>query len=184
MGMGMEKRMRRNPLARPSATMSFAVRKGALPGVVEVYLYDTLEIDTPERALVGGMMLTSKAYRGAIRWETTGVVACSGFGPLVYDIAALVVHQRIYASRDQSEAAKAFWKRQGKRYLDPLIPSEFQEKYGISARELFLQGFELTEEDFRRMADALTVFFDAKEAEKAGKPVTLPRCALVNGRRR
>ena len=175
-------RVRRNPLAQPSPTMAFSFRKDAIPGVVEVYLYEPEELDDPARSLVGGAMLTLAA---GDRWETQGMAACPGYGPLVYDLAASVLQQRIHATSDQTEAAKRFWARQGKRYIAPMKPEAFAKKYGVTPKELFLRGYELTADDYRRMGDELsTVFWGAKEAEKAGKPLSLARCAVPNGRRR
>jgi len=180
--MGMEQRVRRNPLAQPSATMAFSFRKDAIPGVVEVYLYEPEELDDPARSLVGGAMLTLAAGG---RWETQGMAACPGYGPLVYDLAASVLQARIHATGDQTEAAKRFWARQGKRYIDPMKPEAFAKKYGVTPKELFLRGYELTPDDYRRMGDELsTVFWGAKEAEKKGKPLALLRCAVPNGRGR
>jgi hypothetical protein len=162
--------------------MAFSFRKDAIPGVVEVYLYEPEELDDPARSLVGGAMLTLAA---GDRWETQGMAACPGYGPLVYDLAASVLQQRIHATSDQTEAAKRFWARQGKRYIAPMKPEAFAKKYGVTPKELFLRGYELTADDYRRMGDELsTVFWGAKEAEKAGKPLALLRCAVPNGRRR
>ena len=178
---GTPARVRRNPLAQPSPTMAFSFRKDAIPGVVEVYLYEPEELDDPARSLVGGAMLTLAA---GDRWETQGMAACPGYGPLVYDLAASVLQQRIHATSDQTEAAKRFWARQGKRYIAPMKPEAFAKKYGVTPKELFLRGYELTPDDYRRMGDELsTVFWGAKEAEKAGKPLALLRCAVPNGRR-
>lgn len=175
-------RVRRNPLAQPSPTMAFSFRKDAIPGVVEVYLYEPEELDDPARSLVGGAMLTLAAGG---RWETQGMAACPGYGPLVYDLAASVLQARIHATGDQTEAAKRFWARQGKRYIDPMKPEAFAKKYGVTPKELFVRGYELTPDDYRRMGDELsTVFWGAKEAEKKGKPLALLRCAVPNGRRR
>ena len=179
---GTPARVRRNPLAQPSPTMAFSFRKDAIPGVVEVYLYEPEELDDPARSLVGGAMLTLAA---GDRWETQGMAACPGYGPLVYDLAASVLQQRIHATSDQTEAAKRFWARQGKRYIAPMKPEAFAKKYGVTPKELFLRGYELTADDYRRMGDELsTVFWGAKEAEKKGKLLALLRCAVPNGRRR
>jgi hypothetical protein len=179
--MGMDKRVRRNPLAQPSATLAFSVRKGVVPGVVEVYLYEPADIDDTERSMVAGMMAS---FNGR-RWEASGVAACPGYGPLIYDLTATVLQKRLHATQDQSEAAKRFWARQGKKHIEPLSPGRFENKYGVTPQELYGRGLELTPEDLRRMSDHLvSVFFGAKEAEKAGNPLSLARCAVPNGRRR
>lgn len=176
-------RVRRNPLAQPSPTLAFSVRKGVVPGVVEVYLYEPDDIDDTERSMVAGMMASFTGKRP--RWEASGVAACPGYGPLIYDLTATLLKQKLHATRDRSDAAKKFWKRQGKNYIEPLSPEDFRAKYGVSVDDLYDRGLELTPEDLRRMSDHLvSVFFGAKEAEKAGKPLSLARCAVPNGRRR
>lgn len=176
-------RVRRNPLAQPSPTMAFSFRKGVVPGVVEVYLYEPDDIDDTERSMVAGMMASFTGKRP--RWEASGVAACPGYGPLIYDLTATLLKQKLHATRDRSEAAKRFWKRQGKNYIEPLSPEDFRAKYGVSVDDLYDRGLELTPEDLRRMSDHLvSVFFGAKEAEKKGKPLALLRCAVPNGRRR
>jgi hypothetical protein len=181
--MGMEQRGRRNPLAQPSPTLAFSVRKGVVPGVVEVYLYEPADIDDTERSMVAGMMASFTGKRP--RWEASGVAACPGYGPLIYDLTATLLKQKLHATRDRSEAAKRFWKRQGKNYIEPMTPEDFRAKYGVSVDDIYRRGLVLTPEDLRRMSDHLvSVFFGAKEAEKAGKPLALARCAVPNGRRR
>jgi hypothetical protein len=175
---------RRNPLAKPTADMGFSIRRDAIPGVVEVYVYDLHDLDHPERAMVAGAMLVPKEYEGAVRWEATGMAACPGYGPLIYDLAAAVLGQRLHPTNDQSNAAKAFWAKQTHPYIDPLPPEAFAGKYGITVRDLYAQGADLTPEELQRMSDELTtVFFAAREAEAAGKPVALTRCR-PNRRRR
>jgi hypothetical protein len=175
--MGMERKMRRNPLAKPTADMGFSIRRDAIPGVVEVYVYDLNDLAHPERAMVAGAMLVPKEHDGAVRWEATGMAACPGYGPLIYDLAAAVLGQRLHPTNDQSNAAKAFWSKQPHTYIDPLPPEAFAGKYGITVRDLYAQGADLTPEELQRMSDELTtVFFAAREAEAAGKPAALARC--------
>ena len=174
-------RVRRNPLAQPSPTMAFSVRKGVVPGVVEVYLYEPDDIDDTERSMVAGMMAS---FNGK-RWEASGVAACPGYGPLIYDLTATLLKDRLHATRDRSEASKKFWARQGKKYIEPMTPEDFRAKYGVSVDDIYRRGLVLTPEDLRRMSDHLvSVFFGAKDAEKAGKPLALARCAVPNGRAR
>ena len=166
---------RRNPPAKPTERMGLSFYKDRHPGVLEVYLYDVNDLDHPERAMVGGMMVALTGKKP--RWEASGVAACKGYGPLVYDLAASLLQQRVHATQDQSAAAKAFWAKQKHRYIDPLTPEQFRAKYGVTVRDLYAQGADLTPEELQRMSDELTtVFFAAREAEAAGKPVALARC--------
>jgi hypothetical protein len=175
---------RKNPLAKPTADMGFSIRRDALPGVVEVYLYDINDLDHPERAMIAGAMLAPKSHKRKVRWEATGMAACPGYGPLIYDLAASVLNQRLHPTEDRSAAAKAFWAKQPHPYIDPLPPEAFAAKYGITVRDLYAQGVDLAPEELQRMSDELTtVFFSAREAEAAGKPATLARCR-PNRRRR
>jgi hypothetical protein len=177
-------KVKRNPLAKPTADMGFSIRKDALPGVVEVYLYDINDLDHPERAMIAGAMLVPKSHKRKVRWEATGMAACPGYGPLIYDLAASVLNQRLHPTDDRSAAAKAFWAKQPHPYIDPLPPEAFAAKYGITVADLYAQGADLAPHELQRMSDELTtVFFSAREAEAAGKPAALARCRPNRSRR-
>jgi hypothetical protein len=151
---------------------------------VEVYLYDINDLDHPERAMIAGAMLVPKSHKRKVRWEATGMAACPGYGPLIYDLAASVLNQRLHPTDDRSAAAKAFWAKQPHPYIDPLPPEAFAAKYGITVADLYAQGVDLAPEELQRMSDELTtVFFSAREAEAAGKPAALARCRPNRSRR-
>jgi hypothetical protein len=167
--------VRANPYAKPSPTTAFGLHHGHLPGVIELYIYEPDDIDRPEYALVAGMILS---FNGAQqRWEASGVAACPGYGPLIYELMATLLQHPVYGTRDQSEAAKGFWKHQKQSFINPLSRQEFFDKYGTTIEAMEGRGYELTPEELRRFRDqTVSVFFEAKEAEKEGKPLSLPRC--------
>lgn len=166
---------KRNPLAQPSERIGMSFHKDRAPGVVEVYLYDREDLEkSPEEAMVAGIMV---AYTGdEPRWESSGVAACQGYGPLIYDLAASLLRQTVFPTTDQTDAAKAFWARQPQPYIDPLSPEEFQAKYGLTVQDLYNQGVDLEPDELQRMSDQLVeTFFGAREAEARGQPIRLPR---------
>jgi hypothetical protein len=110
------------------------------------------------------------------RWEAMGMVAMRGYGPLLYDVAATGLKARLHATDDQSDAAKAFWEKQGRRYIDPLTPEAFGAKYGTTWQDLYAQGVDLSPDEVRRMRDELIdIFYAARAAEAAGTPRKLRR---------
>jgi hypothetical protein len=179
-GVAVGNRARRNPLQQPTPDMGLSVVSPE-PGIVEFYLYDVTDLDrSPEEAMIGAAMVVAKPggtkKKPAPRWEATGMAAVRGFGPLLYDIAATGLKARLHATEDQSDAAKAFWTRQGQRYVDPLTPEAFEAKYGTTWQNLYAQGVDLTPDEALRMRDELIdIFYAARAAEAAGTPRRLRR---------
>lgn len=150
------------------------------PGIVEFYLYDVNDLDRPEEAMIGAAMVVAKLggtkKKPEPRWEATGMVAERGFGPLLYDVVATGLMTRLHATDDQSEAAKAFWAKQGRRHIDPLTPEAFGAKYGRTWQDLYAQGVDLSPDEIARMRDELIdIFYAARAAEAEGKPRRLRR---------
>ena len=172
-------RTRRNPLRSPTADHGLSVVSPE-PGIVEFYLYDVNDLDRPEEAMIGAAMVVAKLggtkKKPEPRWEATGMVAERGFGPLLYDVVATGLMTRLHATDDQSEAAKAFWAKQGRRHIDPLTPEAFGAKYGRTWQDLYAQGVDLSPDEIARMRDELIdIFYAARAAEAEGKPRRLRR---------
>jgi hypothetical protein len=146
--------------------------------IVEIYLYDVDDLDHPVGAMVAGAILSTELdKRGKPkRWEAAVMGAVRGFGPLLYDLAAYALKARVYPSEDQSSAARRFWARQPKPYIEPMSAQAFEAKYGTTPEALFAQGVDLEAHEYKAMRDHLVdVAFTANQPETGGEFVPLAR---------
>lgn len=177
--MNTEKRMRRNPLQKPFESLAFYIVRPR-PGIFEVYLYDTADVDGDmERALVAGAMVSvspDPRNRKKPKWEATGMAAVRGYGPLLYDLTATLLGKPLHATKERTTAAKAFWAKQPHSYIEPLSPAEFEAKYGVKVQELYARRVELTDDEMRQLKNYLVETFTyAAAEEKRGAPIQLKR---------
>lgn len=132
-------RYKENPYSRPSRTLAMSVEDGEWYNQdyedefpeVEVLLFET-----PIRgleSLIGGIYVRQGVIEDDTdRWVVEGSAALTGYGPLLYDIAARVVGAPISPSKAQSDHAERFWSRQAGRRIRNLSDAEFEAKYGAS----------------------------------------------------
>lgn len=77
--------------------------------------------------LIGGGFFVQRAGE----WEAGGIAAVSGYGPLIYDLAASELNSPVFKSPLKSKYAQDFWTRQGKNSISPMSPGAFKMKYGV-----------------------------------------------------
>lgn len=163
---------KKNPLERPTDSIAFTAMAYSQE-LIELYIYDVNDLRKPERALVAGAMLTRNEEG---QWQAMGMAAVKGFGPLLYDLAAMILDATLYPTNDRTTAALSFWSKQPEPYIQPLSDREFEDKYGTSYGDLESRGVELTDTQLRAMRDLLTyTFWSARQSENQGLPIRLPR---------
>jgi len=92
--------------------------------------------------------------------------AVSGYGPLLYDLAAYAQAQidpdcpGIFPSDIQSKDASRFWRRQGTEMIAPLSRAQFKAKYrGLDPISVFRTGNLLSRPDKAYLFDSVDRFF-------------------------
>ena len=129
---------RKNPLEKPSPTLAVAVTEGRWYNSdtedefpeVKVLLFDTAASGLA--ALIGGISVRQgRLEEDMDRWFVDGAAAYAGYGPLLYDLAAIAVGAPISPSGVLSKHAQRFWSRRPDARIRNLSYEEFQAKYGV-----------------------------------------------------
>lgn len=122
--------MRSNPHARGFPQIGLLAEFPA-PGkgeILHLCLYDRRE-KNPEDALIAFGRLYFVKGKG---WETTFMGASPGFGPMLYETAALILQAPVHASTVRSQDAISFWGRQKEAFIRPMTVPAWEEKYAVS----------------------------------------------------
>ena len=121
--------MKSNPMRRPSASL----RAHVLSDATSLTL-----LLTDEGRPQGYLHLYSTKGQTAF---PTAAAAEKGYGPLLYDLGAILSGWSIFPSKERSPSAKAFWSRQ-KGPFEPMRASEFRMKYGRHPDDLVDENFQ------------------------------------------
>ena len=125
-----------NPLLPPLPTFAvdvdvdtFEDQYGDEYSEAVVLVHDRVKVG--DASFIGGIIVKQGEVADDLdKWVVSYAAALPGYGPLVYDLAAMVVQSRIFPSVAQSSHAKRFWGRQADGAVAPLTMTQFQKKYG------------------------------------------------------
>jgi hypothetical protein len=171
----LQRRSRSNPMRVPDSGSVAAIAQMEDVGLTVVLVdVQTLRSVGLLESIVGVIGI-SEYEADENQWEDErGEWACivsfakaeSGYGPLLYDLAAYAQTEidprcpGIFPSDIQSKDAERFWRRQGTEMIGPLSRQQFQAKYGgLDPVSVFKAGKRLSRPDKTILFDAVDSFW-------------------------